>query len=404
MRTHAFAPRRGGYAYAFLGAGLLTLSGCGETSSDDPGPGGAAGAGTGGDSGGESAGGAAGSSADAAGGAAGTAGAPDRPPAPPWTPHFDLGAPGWRDSREALCTEHFGLMGSSVWSDNQAVFTLVRAFCNELAGYSCDGVGRSLYTNAGDGWRAIHTADQISENARLSGFWGGDLIIYNDDCGISLVDRGGVRRCSASYDELGESVLGVATVGSAGYALVGEGLFTYDAPGWREFASVATPFGSGAIGAGQDLIVVAAYQQFVARGDAGGAFAVIQEVPVGDYTSVWVSGPEIWLANTAGHLVRFDGQRWTTIDTGINEAIYGLWGGADGVLYFHGQQDFGRWKEGAVELFAIAPEQGGDIQFTSIWGNSANEVFLSVLDTSFRQYQCSGVFMVWFDGSEFHVF
>jgi hypothetical protein len=95
---------------------------------------------------------------------------------------------------------------------------------------------------------------------------------------------------------------------------------------------------------------------------------------------------------------------WQIIETGT-EQIDGLWGSADGTLFFYTPRVFGRWKADGVELFAEATlEQASLFQFTDLWGNSSNEVFLGVIQRDFRDYECSGVFTVWFDGAEFHLF
>jgi hypothetical protein len=79
-------------------------------------------------------------------------------------------------------------------------------------------------------------------------------------------------------------------------------------------------------------------------------------------------------------------------------------GSADGVLYFISDKSFGRFRNGVVELLVPPPTTTNFVHFTGIWGNSADEVFLSVFDQTLRDYECSGAFMVYFDGIELHAF
>lgn len=333
------------------------------------------------------------------------AGPSARPEAPPWRPHFGLAEPGWRESREPLCTEHFGLVGGrDVWTDGDSVFALVATSCNPLAGAPCGGEGLSLYENGGDGWRVLYETRTHTDNVGVSGFVAGDVLIYghHEDCsGITHVRRNGEVRC-AFMDESFLGVTAVATADEAGYALASDRLLAYESPEWREIATLASTSGS-ALWSGDETVVVAGYRQLAMRSEGGGDLAELPGVPTGDYTAAWSFGAEIWLANTAGQLVHFDGQDWSVTDTGTGEALQ-LWGTAEGVLYFVGDKSFGRWTGSAIELFAERPAQANAIRFTGIWGNGENEVFLSVVDQSLRDYQCSGAFMVFFDGSDFHVF
>jgi hypothetical protein len=328
-----------------------------------------------------------------------------RPTGPPWQPHFELGAPGWRQSSEPLCTDRFGgITARGVWSDGDHVFALVATQCNVLAGIRCGGEGLALYENGGDGWRVLYETKTDNGVIGVSGFAGGDVIIYgghNDCSGITHVTRDGDVRC-AFVDENFLGVSAVATVGDVGYALHTDRLLSYEAPEWREVALLPNASASS-LWAGDDGVAAAGYGQLVLRGKSGAELSAVAGAPAGNYTAVWSFGADVWLANTVGQLLHFDGQAWDVIDTGTGEALQ-LWGSADGVLYFIGDKSFGRWKDGTIELFAQRPATANMIRFTGIWGNSANEVFLSVFDQSLRDYKCSGAFMVFFDGSELHAF
>ncbi|HMI93236.1 MAG TPA: hypothetical protein VK509_17820, partial [Polyangiales bacterium] len=219
--------------------------------------------------------------------------------------------------------------------------------------------------------------------------------------GITHVARNGDVRCAFADEEVRE-LQALTIAGTTGYAVNGDRLLAYRAPEWREVAMLPSDSVSS-LWAGSDDVVAVGYQQIALRGEDGSQLSAMPGAPVGDYTSVWSLGTDLWLANTAGQLVHFDGQDWEVVDTKTGEPLQ-LWGSSDGVLYFIGDKSFGRWKAGAVELFAQRPAQDNAIRFSGIWGNAADEVFLSVVDRSLSEYKCSGAFMVFFDGSELHVF
>jgi hypothetical protein len=375
--------------------GLCGALGCGNVASDD-GSGGRADVDAGGGSTSDG-----GGTGGAGGGVAGEAGSS-------WTPQVDFSDPqwrtglatGWRNSREALCSERRGLMGHALWSDNTAVFALFFSDCNPIVDVRCDGQqGISLYQNAGDGWTSLYTLDEAARNLRLSGFTGGDLIMYNHSCDIMHVSRDGTATCGYDVDT---GVDDVATAGASAYALIGQQVLTYQPPTWTELAVLEKHEFSGALWAGDDSVLVTSFGQVLARGDSSGAFAQVEGVPAGDYNDVWAFGSEIWLANRLGQLVRFDGSKWSSIDTGINDEIRGLWGSSDNFLYFYGSEDFGRWNGQSVERFTGATTTDHAI-VRAMWGNASDEVFLIVGDNRLGD-DCGSGFMVWFDGSEFHLF
>lgn len=391
-------------------------SGRSGSSANEPGAGrsGAGGdrAGTGGDRAGAGGDDAGGSAAGAPGsGEGGSDDLPDpgppkpRPEAPPWEPHFEVGDPGWRESSEPLCTERFGSMRArGVWTDGDSVFALVATTCNALANVTCGGEGLSLYENDGAGWEVLYETKSTNEAGGVSGFAGGDIVVYGSFAGctgITHVARNGDARC-AFVDEEFRGVQALTIAGTTGYAVNGDRLLAYEAPEWREVATLPSDAVSS-LWAGSDDMVAAGYQQLALRGKDGSQLSAMSGAPAGDYTAVWSFGTDLWFANTAGQLVHYDGQDWKVVDTKTNEALQ-LWGSSDGVLYFIGDKSFGRWKAGAIELFAQRPAEANSIRFSGIWGNAADEVFLSVIDRSLSDYMCSGAFMVFFDGSQLHVF
>lgn len=343
------------------------------------------------------------------GGTGGSAGAPVRQPAPPWQPPFALGAPGWRNSTSPFCTEHYGLIrGPQLWSDSQTTFALLRAECNVLADVPCGGEGASLYANSGEGWRLLRRFAEGAGNRRLTGFPGGPLLMSTGHCGIARVERAGNISCSwrsaGPTQEWVDEIFAVP--GGRAYALINQDLeaqrvlaLANDA--WTDFAPLTTDPLSTTMTAGPEALVVADYDGRVERGTAPG-LTPIAGAPAGGCTAIWTFGKDVWLANRVGELVHFDGTSWHVVPTGIHDELLGLWGSDDGILYFYSVGGFGRWNGEPIELFANGDVQPTSRYFTGIWGNSANEVFLSFVDNTLRGYACSGAFVLYFDGSQLH--
>ena len=134
-------------------------------------------------------------------------------------------------------------------------------------------------------------------------------------------------------------------------------------------------------------------------------------IPAGDYGAVWAFGPrDVWLGNGAGQLLHYDGSRWQAYASGSRDPFGGivqLWG-EGGVLYFATRAEFGRWQGAGAEILLAPPADADYTKYPAtlgrFWGRSASEVFIPLRDSRFESYACGGVFMVWFDGTLFHVF
>jgi hypothetical protein len=335
-------------------------------------------------------------------GGTGAAGAP----AQPWKPHFDLGTPGWRNSTTPFCTERFGgIRGPQVWSDDGTVFALVSATAACGEDYApCGGQGSTVYSNSGRGWATLQRLPGSNLHVKLAGFPGGSLLLDDLDCGIRIMDRSGNTRCMfEDTRRIGVRDLFAAGDGSA-YALIGGELMKLTGETWAPFGNVKTVDYSGAVWGDSGRIVLVDSEKLAVQGDASGRFVALPNAPSAWFSEVWVSGKDVWLADQLGVLHHFDGTRWRSIDTGLKAEILGLWGSRDGVLYFYSGAGFGRWNGAAIELFAIPPSGLQFVAFSSIWGNSASEVFVGVQDLLLRKSPCSGSFILFFDGKQFHRF
>ncbi|HKQ70082.1 MAG TPA: hypothetical protein VJT73_12125 [Polyangiaceae bacterium] len=332
----------------------------------------------------------------------------DRPRPPSWDPPIRLGTSGWRSSTETFCTPNRGLLNEySLWSDPRGVYVLASDGCNPLADAPCGEEGFVLQVNDGGGWRLLYDTGVAATSTRLTGFVGGPLVIIDNGCGIGLFDNG-TFTCEAP-------VVSVAHVfpidDQLAYATDENRLLRRDAGRWVHVATVDERI--TALWADHDRILLAGRHQAVFEKRGEGPITRLSAVPAGDYSAVWGFGTaEIWLGNTAAQLVHFDGSTWLTFpasssEAGSRDGISGVWG-SQGQLYYYTRHEFGRWNGTAVELLLprLAGSQGSTprLSYFSIWGNSPNEVFIALTDSTFVSYACAGLITMWFDGNTFHQF
>jgi hypothetical protein len=345
------------------------------------------------------------------GGTWGTVPIGDRPSN--WTPPFPepLGEPGWRDSTSPICQTSFGYDDAlDVWADERGVFALVSSACSD-GNYPCTGFDASVQVNTGSGWQLFHQfpAGTTIYPSLLGGFPGGPLIMagtFNKQGGLAFLDQNGLTY----QGEMGEPVFalsGTAVGGALAYAFNGKQLFKYSAGTWSQAGAVG-PYMSSVWTDGQTVIAVGA-DQTVFIGHVNGELTTVANVPAGDYTAVWGLGPnDFWLGNSAGQLMHFDGSKWEAHDTGsLDYGIQQLWGDS-GIVYFATRSEFGRWNGSSVEML-LKPPSGTSLSkypgaFGRFWGRSANEVFLPLRDSRYKDYTCGSAFMLYYDGAQFHSF
>jgi hypothetical protein len=337
-----------------------------------------------------------------------------RPPRPPWNPPFPVGMPGWQSSTTPICESRQG-QAASVWADQRGVFNVLSNPC-QTVGHDLPActpetervAGTTIQFNDGTGWRSIYES-QSAPFLHLSGFPGGSLVLSDYSCGISFLDpQQGVATCTTSLDRdsFPDGLVFVVNAALA-YAVDGPKILRW-AGAWQTIATVSEPL--AAVWADEETVVVAGYNQAVLRKSSdSNDFMPLPEAPIGDYLSIWSLGAgDVWLGNSAGQLVRYDGTSWHIISTGppARNAITAMWG-SGGQLYFQSQSQFGRWNGQSIELLlSLPPDDGGGIGifFNGLWGRSPNEVFLAFTDTAFEQFSCGGHFMMWFDGTQFRLF
>jgi hypothetical protein len=332
----------------------------------------------------------------------------ERMPPPPWMPPFDIGSSGWKSSSTPFCTPNRGqIVGYDMWRDGRGLYVLAAASCNDMAGRPCGEAGLVLQFNDGTGWRTLYDTGAIRLSGRLTGFPEGPLVLYGTEgCGIAYFENG-QRTCQAPnfYPEhliTVDSTLAYAVEGNK--VLKSTGI-------WEVIATLPDPV--RAVWASRDAVVAVGARQAVYLQRGSGDFSLMPNVPAGEYTAVWATGPDdVWVGNSASQIVHYDGSTWSPVDTGLSKTtnpdfIRGLWG-QDGQIFFHTRYEFGRVLGGSSELllsrYLRDAGAGARIEIFSMWGSSPNEVFLSISDFNYLDYECGGLFAVWFDGSKFHQF
>jgi hypothetical protein len=375
--------------------------------------------------------GAAGSGGTAAGGTAGTtAGSEpvdDRPPRPEWKPPFTtpLGSPGWKQSTQPICDANQGRFDTGafdVWADARGVFALVGEGCGPGHGVQCDKDGASIKFNSGSGWQLRY---QFPPGSALSPrMWpsvdNGPLLVTGQidgyGAGAAFIDDGtayGTDYRIAGFHAVGTGAYGGFAFGPdpAAYVLDGARLLRYSSGAWSTVADL----GYGvlplrAVWAGPDGAIVSGQNQTVATQEGAGPLTLLSGVPAGTYQAIWAFGPDdVWFGNSANQLLHYDGNKWQAHATGSKSTggISYLWG-ASGTLYFSTDRDFGRWDGSRIEILLQAQDDeaiwGHWVGPFGIWGRSVDEVFVAIRDPRYQDTACGSVFMLWFDGAQFHQF
>ena len=412
----------GGGGVAFGGGGATAMAGSGG--SRPGGAGGFAGTWVGGSGVGATGGFgglAAGGAVPAYGGAAGSSTvvsgsepSDTRPTAPAWTPPFaeSLGAPGWQQSSQPICNANQGSESiPSVWVDERGVFALVGADCDEYAGVPCGKDGVSLRLNAGSGWQPYFQFPPGTFWTYGSTLWGGfpngPLLVSGDfiQHSLAFVDKG-----SAEITGSGAMISSVFVAGNGVAYAVWDGLLKYSAGSWSTVAD--TGWGMFGVWADSQTLIACGGNQTILVKNGSGDLTQLAGVPAGMYTAVWAFAPDdVWFGNSGAQLLHYDGKKWKIYPTGSRDISFSgitqLWG-SSGTLYFSTQAEFGRWNGTSIEML-LQPPADADMsalptQFGRFWGTSPTNVFVPVRDSRFAQYACGGVFVLWFDGTEFHRF
>jgi len=138
-----------------------------------------------------------------------------------------------------------------------------------------------------------------------------------------------------------------------------------------------------------------------------------------NFMAIWgFSESDIWAGTDQGRLFHWDGMNWEGVDwpdmgdstdpcRPTGQPIEGMWG-ADGTLFFHNGSQLVMHDGSGFTVLLYAPGEGVDcgddrMGIHDIWGNSADEVFLSVTSNQ-ESSSCWPRYLLWWDGTNFHWF
>jgi hypothetical protein len=144
-----------------------------------------------------------------------------------------------------------------------------------------------------------------------------------------------------------------------------------------------------------------------------GTWELLDTGTLKEFSAIWgFSETDLWAGTYDGSIFHCDGKScseisWQGDNCDYDDDIREMWG-SDGVVYFYTNSTIARVVDSKVEVLASFPCPDYDIYYeevpriTSMWGNGPNEVFFTVLDESFPRRECGVVYVLWFDGNEFH--
>ncbi len=266
--------------------------------------------------------------------------------------------------------------------------------------------GASIKFNSGSGWQLLYQFPPgMTQSPRL---WpsvpNGPLLVTGSfdtaRTGVAFIDNG----IFAFRSLLGYGSYGGFAVGpDLTYVLDETRLLRYSGGTWSIVGDLGDASPLLAVWAGPESAIVTGDNQTIATQEGTGPLTTLSGVPAGTYQAVWAFAPnDIWFGNNANQLLHYDGSKWQAHATGSKSTggILSLWG-ASGTMYFTTRTEFGRWNGSQAEILL----QAGDASvFGTIWGRAEQEVFIAIRDWNYRDSACGSVFILWFDGAQFHQF
>ncbi|HEX4340535.1 MAG TPA: hypothetical protein VH062_31720 [Polyangiaceae bacterium] len=248
------------------------------------------------------------------------------------------------------------------------------------------------------GWETYYTQPQGGPNLHLTGFPGGDLLLYGAiRCGIVTLPSG-APHCSAGLSSLAGDLF-VAGDGNA-YAVNNDRILTYSnghwsqllgGLSWNEAPPGTAQYPQGwAIWADGVTIATAVIGGPVFVSREGSLFNEDTPLPLDRYRVVWgLDGHQLWVGGAGGELFSKDERGWTdrgSVVDSCGTGIKGFWG-ARSTLYAHAEHRLVRVDNEIEPVLEVPCTQ----TIRGIWGNSESEVFAVVEDETKRQSACGAV-------------
>ncbi len=371
----------------------------------------------------------------------------------PWDPPIDdLAEPNWKSSGDPLCTEiQMNVMQPSVWSDSRGVFVAVSGSNNgdyyydyedsivpiSISGSmrpisidpvfgTCVGEGcprAEIYFNDGNGWDSVYKKENIPDygwgDVNLTGFENGPLVIYgyqemvfesgpSSGCGLATIENG-VMTCEPIYyvDDL------FIVDNNLAFGVYDGDIIRYDGNSWGPLPGSFTENWINQIWANETHLVgtMGGAGRIVVMHD--GVWELMDTQTLREFSSIWgFSETDLWAGTYDGKIYHCDAEGcseipWQGDSCEYDSNIRELWG-SDGVVYFYTNSTIARVVDSEVEVLASFPCPDYEIFYeqttrvTSMWGNGPNEVFFAIVDESFPRRECGVVYVLWFDGNDFH--
>jgi hypothetical protein len=317
----------------------------------------------------------------------------------------------WRESEVPWCagTEN-DVWVFDIWSSETAIYTLIQYV---IPG-SSNEVQYEVLVNYGSGWSTYHSEIADGSTSCLESLTGDDSdVLYtwggaSASCALGRISEGG------SITREGFGVWDIFTAANNRIFAIMGGATEQKIIEWVEDEWVPVPFA----------------------------------VPPYEVQHLWSDGIRIWAVGNNGTVVDYNEGTWTVHDIGTLDVFSSIAGIEDGRiftgtnsgrLFMYSESDWeelswpsgascggastihSMWSTGNDLYFATAKQltlfssesfsvlgawecdgEDGTLDISSLWGNSAEEVFIGVSDpNAFREY-CGDMYILWYDGSMYH--
>jgi hypothetical protein len=343
----------------------------------------------------------------------------------PWAPPIDaLGEPGWKASTTPWCHDLRGPdHGFDVWSDERGVFVLV----SQMPDYYTTTLNR-VYLNDGTGW-TLYVDETSPESSPEDGIWhmsgapGGAIFGYGVYGEVTRIERGtltGERFWARDLWIVDDRLAYAAGTGDDTVAV-------WNGATWGPLPGEPLSMDSTVVWAdGESLFVGGTRGMMVTHED--GSWIVHDTRTVDDFSAIWgFAGDDVWAGTYEGSLLHYDGASWSHVDwpnmgdspdptscRSTYQQIRGMWG-TGGTLFVFTASQLLVWDGAEFSTIAYWPgTDGGEGEshtcdgraiIDAVWGDSETDLYLAVrADEERARGICFDHYLLYWDGSEFHLF
>jgi hypothetical protein len=286
----------------------------------------------------------------------------------------------------------------------------------------CPGCNEGdVLINDGTGWSVVAGSMLTAGQYRVRGVDGGPLFLY----GISqypLISGFGATGSSCGLATLNDGTLSCEPVNLVNdvsvvndhlaFAAVQGDLVRWDGMHWGpETAVLSTP----------ELTAIWAddSEVFGTGSSAGKIYSLVNDAwtlqstnTLETFSAIYgLSANDVWAGTQQEHLFHYDGTNWNQVSwtgsgcpNGEALPIVSIWGKGS-TVYFATQTAIARWNGSAMEIVArwtCAQNGANATQVIALWGNSETELFVLINDERDPRQSCGPMYVLYFDGSQFH--